>query len=326
MFTRRFLLKGLAAAAAAAALSRPAPAPAQGSSPMTETRLMMGTFVTISIAGTSPMLAADASGQAFARMAELENTLTRFDSASPLGQLNAAGVLHDAPAALLNVTAASARMYGLTSGAFDPTVLPLLELLEKNTGTSLSSQDTAEAAELVGMNHVRMEGRSIRLTRSGMKMSLDGIAKGYIADEGARVLRAAGVKNFLINAGGDLVARGHREGRPWRVAVENPEKYHGKTEYLATRTLTDEALATSGIYENILDKEGVRHHLLNPATGRCATLPGASAVAPSAMKADALATALCVLSRPVDFVEKLPQAACLICLPQGHIRRSSRWG
>lgn len=326
MFTRRFLLKGLAAAAAAAALSRPAPAPAQGSSPMTETRLMMGTFVTISIAGTSPMLAADASGQAFARMAELENTLTRFDSASPLGQLNAAGVLHDAPAALLNVTAASARMYGLTSGAFDPTVLPLLELLEKNTGTSLSSQDTAEAAELVGMNHVRMEGRSIRLTRSGMKMSLDGIAKGYIADEGARVLRAAGVKNFLINAGGDLVARGHREGRPWRVAVENPEKYHGKTEYLATRTLTDEALATSGIYENILDKEGVRHHLLNPATGRCATLPGASAVAPSAMKADALATALCVLSCPVDFVEKLPQAACLICLPQGHIRRSSRWG
>lgn len=85
MFTRRFLLKGLAAAAAAAALSRPAPAPAQGSSPMTETRLMMGTFVTISIAGTSPMLAADASGQAFARMAELENTLTRFDSASPWG-------------------------------------------------------------------------------------------------------------------------------------------------------------------------------------------------------------------------------------------------
>ncbi len=323
MLTRRFLLKAMAAAAAVTTLPRPALALAQASSPMTETRLMMGTFVTIHIAGTSPMHASDASGEAFARMAALENTLTRFDSASPLGQLNAAGVLRDAPAALLDVTAASARMHGLTSGAFDPTVLPLLELLEKNAAAS--SRDMVEAAELVGMNHVRMEGRGIRLTRSGMKMSLDGIAKGYIADEGARALRAAGVKNFLINAGGDIVARGDKAGIPWRVAVENPEKYHGKTEYLATRTLTNEAMATSGIYENILDGEGARNHLLNPATGRCASLPGASVVAPSAMEADALATALCVLSRPVEFVEGLPQTSCLVSLPEGNIRTSSRW-
>ena len=326
MLTRRFLLKAMAAAVAMAALPRPALALGKSSSPMTETRLMMGTFVTIKIAGTSPMQAADAFGEAFTRMAELENTLTRFDNASPLGQLNASGVLRDAPAALLKVTSASARMHSLTAGAFDPTVLPMLELMEKNAGAALTSQDMAEAAELVGMNHVRMEGRSIRLTRSGMKMSLDGIAKGYIADEGARALRAAGVRNFLINAGGDIVAQGDKAGSPWRVAVENPDKYKGNTEYLATRTLTNEAMATSGIYENILDAQGTRHHLLNPATGRCTTLPGASVVAPSAMEADALATALCVLSSPVELVESLPQTACLISLPLGRTRRSSRWG
>ena len=323
MLTRRFLLKAMAAAAAVTALPRPVLALA--SSPLTETRLMMGTFVTIKIAGTSPMHAADAAGRAFERMAALENMLTRFDSASPLGQLNATGVLRDAPAALLDVATASARMHGLTQGAFDPTILPLLELLEQSAGSALSSRDMDEAAELVGMSHVRMEGRSIRLTRSGMKMSLDGIAKGYIADEGARTLLSAGVKDFLINAGGDIVARGSKNGAPWRVAVENPEKYHGNTEYLAIRTLTNQAMATSGIYENVFDGNGARHHLLNPATGRCATLPGASVVAPSAMEADALATALCVLSRPVEFTEGLAQTACLVSLPEGAVRTSSRW-
>ena len=325
MLTRRFLLKAIAAAAAAVSLPRPALALADASSPMTETRLMMGTFVTIKIAGTSSMHAADASGKAFLRMAELEDMLTRFDGSSPLGQLNASGVLRDAPDALLKVAVSSARIYGLTRGAFDPTVLPLLELMEKSAEQAPAAQETAEAAELVGMSHVRIEERNIRFMRSGMKMSLDGIAKGYIADEGARVLRSAGVENFLINAGGDIVAGGSKDGTPWRVAVENPEKYHGNTKYIATRTLTNQAMATSGSYEKVFNVQGTRHHLLNPATGRCTTLPGASVVAPSAMEADALATALCVLSRPVAFTETLPQAACLISLPEGQIRRSSRW-
>ena len=122
-----------------------------------------------------------------------------------------------------------------------------------------------------------------------------------------------------------IVASGSKDGTPWRVAVENPEKYHGDTKYIATRTLTDQAMATSGSYERVFNVQGTRHHLLNPATGHCTTLPGASVVAPTAMEADALATALCVLSRPVAFTETLPQVACLVSLPKGQIRRSSRW-
>ena len=85
-------------------------------------------------------------------------------------------------------------------------------------------------------------------------------------------------------------------------------------------------MATSGSYENVLGEKGELNHLINPVTGRCATLPGASVVASSAMEADALATALCVMPSPANFMEKLPDAACLLTLPAGRVRRSSRWG
>lgn len=325
MLTRRSFLECLTAAAATTVLPFPALARMAGPSLLTESRLMMGTFVTIKISGTSETHAAEAMGRAFEHMAGLEDILTRFDSASPLGQLNIAGSLRDVPDALMTVTRAAARIHGTTSGAFDPTILALLEVLEQGDSGKIDPQDIAEASSLTGMSHLEISEKGLHFTREGMKMSLDGIAKGFIADEGARMLRAAGVENFLINAGGDIVAHGSKEGTPWRVAVENPEKYQGKTAYPAVCALHNQAMATSGSYEKFLDEKKTLNHILDPATGRCTTLPSASVVAPTAMEADALATALCVLPNPIAFAENLPQAACLIALPEGKIRRSSRW-
>ena len=325
MLTRRSFLECLTAAVATTVFPIPAFARMAAPSLMTESRLMMGTFVTIKISGTSETHAADAMGRAFEHMAGLEIILTRFDSASALGQLNTAGSLRDVPAALMTVAKAAVRIHGMTHGAFDPTILTLLEVLEQGAGKGVDPQDIAEASALTGMSHLDISDKGLRFTREGMKMSLDGIAKGFIADEGARTLQAAGIDNFLINAGGDIVARGSKGGIPWRVAVENPEKYQGKTAYPAIRTLTNQAMATSGSYEKFLDEKKSLNHILDPATGRCTTLPSASVVAPTAMEADALATALCVLPNPVAFAENLPQAACLIALSGGKTHRSSRW-
>ncbi|WP_294447327.1 FAD:protein FMN transferase [uncultured Mailhella sp.] len=323
MLSRRFFLRCLTAAAAATALPFSS-ARAATPSLMTETRLMMGTFVTIKTSGVSSAQASDAMGSAFERMASLEAALTRFDGASAIGQLNASGRLSDAPAPLLAVVRSAAGMHRVTGGFFDPTVLSLLEILEKHS-SGLNEREMSEASELVGMTNVKIENDSICFLRGGMKMSLDGIAKGYIADEGARVMRSFGVRNFLINAGGDIVADGDKAGTPWRVAVENPEKYRGNTAYPAVRTLKNQAMATSGSYENVLGEKGELNHLINPVTGRCATLPGASVVASSAMEADALATALCVMPGPASFMEKLPDSSCLLTLPAGRVQRSSRW-
>lgn len=317
MLDRRSFLKQLAGAAML--VSMPLPAFAAGrSAPYVETRLMMGTFVSISISGLREDRASEAMQAAFARMAGAEAVLTRFDGASALGQLNGAGILRDVPVELSDVVLAASRLHRSTGGAFDPTVLPVVQALEAGADAS----QLAEARGLVGMGFVRGDGRSLRFERGGMRMSLDGIAKGYIADLAAKSLELAGVRDFLVNAGGDIVARGSKAGTPWKVAVEDPRRYEGGSAYPAVCSLKDRAIATSGDYESA--RRGFRH-LVDPL-GRHGQRPLSAAVtAPTAMEADALATALCVMPDPIAFIEQRPHAACCLAMPDGSVRCSSRW-
>ena len=318
MIDRRSFLKQLAGAAVLAAAPFPAFASMQGgmkSALHTETRLMMGTFVTVTTHGLSESHAAEAVAGAFSAMSRAEALLTRFDSASALGQLNTAGALRDMPVEVMDVIHAASLVHQRTAGAFDPTVLPMVEAMEKGAGLE-------EARALVGMGRVHIDGSAVRFDRSGMKMSLDGIAKGYIADLSAKHLLRAGVRDFLINAGGDIVAHGSKAGKPWKIAVENPGKYEGKTAYPAVCALKGQAMATSGNYESAA--RGFSH-LVDPL-GRTGIRPvSATVVAPTAMEADALATALCVMPEPMAFIERMPQAACCLVMPDGTVHRSSRW-
>ena len=318
MIDRRSFLKQLAGAAVLAAAPFPAFASMQGgmkSALHTETRLMMGTFVTVTTHGLSESHAAEAVAGAFSAMSRAESLLTRFDSASALGQLNTAGALCDMPVEAMDVIHAASLVHQSTAGAFDPTVLPMVEAMEKGAGLE-------DARALVGMGRVHIDGSAVRFDRAGMKMSLDGIAKGYIADLAVKNLRASGLADFLVNAGGDIVARGTKAGRPWKVAVENPGRYQGRTEYLAVCSLSDRAMATSGDYESAA--RGVRH-LVDPLARGVRPLQSATVLAPTAMEADALATALCVMTEPLAFIERMPHTACLLVMADGTVRTSSRW-
>ena len=317
MIDRRSFLKQLAGAAVLAAAPFPAFAalPSMKSALHSETRLMMGTFVTVTTHGLSEAHAVEAVAGAYSAMARAEALLTRFDSASALGQLNTSGGLRDLPTEVMDVIHAASHIHKRSGGAFDPTVLPMVEAMEKGAGL-------AEARALVGMGHVRVEGSSVRFEREGVKMSLDGIAKGYIADLGAKHLLRAGVKDFLINAGGDIVAHGSKAGKPWKVAVENPGKYEGKTAYPAVCALKGQAMATSGNYESAA--RGFSH-LVDPLERKGIRPVSATVVAPTAMEADALATALCVMVEPMAFIERMPHTACCLIMPDGSVHRSSRW-
>ena len=315
MIDRRSFLKQLAGAAVLAAVPFPAFASVKGSALHTETRLMMGTFVTVTTHGLSEGLAAEVVAGAFGAMSRAEALLTRFDSSSALGQLNTAGALRDMPVEATEVILAASRVHQFTAGAFDPTVLPMVEAMEQGAGVE-------DARALVGMGRVDINGSAVRFERSGMKMSLDGIAKGYIADLGAKHLLRAGVRDFLINAGGDIVAHGSKAGKPWKVAVENPGKYEGKTAYPAVCALKGQAMATSGNYESAT--RGFSH-LIDPLGHKGVRPVSATVIAPTAMEADALATALCVMAEPMAFIERMPHTSCCLIMPDGSVHRSSRW-
>jgi thiamine biosynthesis lipoprotein len=249
-------------------------------------RPSMATAVSVVVVHPSPALAEEAIEAAFRELGRLVGIFSRHDSGAAVAQLNAAGRLADVPPELARVVGRALHYHRLTDGAFDVTVTPLVELLRASAGAPAPSE-WKEAAELVGAEHVELSGRELRFRRSGMAMTLDGIAKGYIVDRMSDVLFRHGARQHLVDAGGDIRARGGREnGRPWTVGVRDPSDPDRLFDLVP---LVDGAIATSGNYEKDY------RHLVGADPG---TAPGwhssVSVIAPVAMAADALATALFV--------------------------------
>jgi thiamine biosynthesis lipoprotein len=276
---------------------------------VTTSRPAMGTLVSISALGPSREALDDAIGQAFTEMDRLIAIFSRFESASALTVLNDTGRLDGPPPELAYVVSRALRYHAITQSSFDITVEPLLH----------PDADIAEALALVGAEHVAASRRTVRLSREGMGLTLDGIAKGYIVDAIARALTRRGVRDFLINAGGDIRSSGSREhGRPWSVGVWDPEAPGLFPDVIRLRNA---AVATSGKYER-------GDHIVDGMTGRSPNHHvSVSVLAPTAMAADALATAVFVLdaARGLALVESLAHCECLILDSDRRQFRSSGW-
>ena len=224
MMTRRVFLGMAGVAGAGLWLGVPGLAQAAVSR---ETKVMLGTFVDVSVAGVSSIQASDALGLAFAEASRLERVFSRHDGGTPVSELNRAGRLRAAPAELVRVVNRSLFYGALTGGSFDVTVQPVIDLFRAHRNPSgeltLDDSELRAARALVGRRGLQVSGTNLSFARSGMGITLDGIAKGYIADRVSAVLTSAGVKNHLVNAGGDIMASGHKSpGVPWRVAVQSP--------------------------------------------------------------------------------------------------------
>jgi thiamine biosynthesis lipoprotein len=159
-----------------------------------------------------------------------------------------------------------------------------------------------------------------------MSISLNGIAKGYIVDAMAGVLKNQGIEDFLIDAGGDVRCEGTKEeGLPWTVAVQDPSK---NDQYPDVVHLANAAVATAGSYERYFDHSQRFHHIINSETGLSPRVnESVSIVAPSAMVADALATGVFVLQPHlgIRLIDSLHGCECLIVDRSGRILKSDGW-
>ena len=138
---------------------------------------------------------------------------------------------------------------------------------------------------------------TVRLARSGVQLDFGGIAKGYAVDQAVEALREHGVHQGMVNAGGDLRLLGrHPDGNPWVVGVQHPLT---PVRLLLALSLDTGAVATSGNYMRYRVYNGRRYgHLLHPERGYPAdTALSMTVIAPTAMRADALATAALVKGR-----------------------------
>jgi len=207
-----------------------------------------------------------------------------------------------------------------TGGALDPTVSPLIELWGFGTRKDVEFPAEAEVTDRmarIGYNHLHVEGNTLRKDLETLTLNLSSIAKGYAVDCVALYLQGQGFDNYMINIGGEVLAAGHNpEGEPWRMAVEEPN-YQVIQKVHRVFDLKGKALATSGDYRIFFEHEGKKYtHILDPRTGYPVEhgIASASVIADDCMTADALATALIVLSpeEGLALAASMPGIECLL--------------
>jgi thiamine biosynthesis lipoprotein len=167
---------------------------------------------------------------------------------------------------------------------------------------------------------VDRQARTVRLRRAGMKIGLGGIAKGYAVDKCADVLRAHGLKDFMVQAGGDLFVSGQKGAAHWMVGVRDPR---GPGRIIAKMAIQDHAFSTAGDYERGFVLDGKRyHHIIDPKTGYPATASrSVTILAPTAFLADALDDAVFILGprRGMALVDSYPDCATVIVDAENHV-------
>lgn len=219
-----------------------------------------------------------------------------------------------------------AREYSaLTSGAFDVSIRPLGALWgERGKLKEIPEvREIKERLPLVNYKNIILNERNqtVEFKRKGIALDLGGIAKGYALDCTIRVLKERGIKEALINAGGDIRVIGERV---WKVGLQHPRK---EKEVLAVIKLRDQAIATSGDYQRYFIKEGKRyHHIINPETGYPAIeCMSVTIIGQSATQVDILATGVFVLGpeKGMELIESLKDVEGIIIDSQGKILLSS---
>ena len=258
-----------------------------------DSRIMMGTIIEV----TSPHK--EAAGVVFGELERLENLLSKYKPESEVSQLNKKAKLKVSPETFY-ILKKSKEFWQLSSGAFDVTVAPLVDLwgFTNKNFTVPADEKIKNILNLIGSDKILLHNNEnvIEFKFSGMKIDLGAIAKGYALDCAVKKLKEKGINSCLINAGGQLYCLGKKFGLPWRVAIRAP-RGRGIAGYLE---LTNRSVATSGDYEQYFIKSNKRYaHIFNPKTGYPANsgVIAVTVIAPDGLTSDALSTAIFVLGK-----------------------------
>jgi thiamine biosynthesis lipoprotein len=223
----------------------------------------------------------------------LDATMSPFRNDSELARLNAADGRVEMSRPLADVVNEGLRIAHLTDGAFDPSVGSAVARFGFGpiwaSAVTKRPDDDYRGFEVAGQTVVK---RSPTLTFDPC-----GIGKGYALDRLGEFLATRGVDAFFVEFGGEVLVRGHHPlARPWWVAIEDPKP--GRSQLRHVISMTGGALATSGDRHNAYMVGGRRYsHIIDPRSAAPVDngVASVSVMAPTAMTADALATALMVM-------------------------------
>jgi FAD:protein FMN transferase len=282
-----------------------------------EVHYQMGTFLELTLWHPEPEVARGIIREATREVHRLDEILSNFDPASSVSRLNqkAGNGKTTLPSELHEVLSIARRFSVMTSGDFDITVGPLMELWRDTASLGrLPDRDTLSIAlRQVGYAKLRLyDHRQAELLAPGMKIDLGGIGKGYAVDLIVNKLKAAGVATALINFGGSSIyALGSPPGEPgWEIGIQGTDG-----EVRGMIHLRDMALSTSGSMGKFWTIGGKRYgHLIDPRNGMPVTEPRmATVVAASATAAEALTKPLVLRGKEaLKMVAQMPQTEAVV--------------
>lgn len=279
----------------------------------------MGNRFVISIDEQSEDRAEERINRAVEEISRIERLFTTFSENSITCRINAqAGIQPvEVPDEFFQLVSRAQKISELTQGAFDLSYGSIDKRLW-NFDPTLTALPTAEAhrnLRLINYRNIVLDAprSTVFLKEKGMRIGFGGIGKGYAADRAGQVLKDLGIKNGVVNASGDLKTWGTCNGKPWTIAVADPDAPAFPFSELEVGEM---AVATSGTYEKYTLIDGKRYsHTIDPRTGLPVTgIKSVTVVCPYAELADAMATPLSILGieEGLGLINQMSNMACII--------------
>jgi thiamine biosynthesis lipoprotein len=271
-----------------------------------------------------------ANADALTAMAQraLDAVVAQMSPWEPLSDLSrynraAAGTWTVLPPAFAQVLRRALEIAEATNGAFDPTLGALVDLwgfgARPFSGAPPEVDDIAKARDTAGWRRLVLDGDSL-YQPGGLRLDLNGIAKGFAVDQVAAALDRSGARSYLVEVGGELRGTGAKpDGSPWWVELERPPTANddGPRTLVALHGLS---VATSGDYRRFFEHDGRRYaHTLDPATAAPVANPTVSVTVlhTECMNADAYATALTVMAPDAALAFATEHGLAVLILARG---------
>ena len=295
-----------------------------------QTGFLLGTVIKIRVYGPADE---GIFGPVFKEISRLEDLLSLNRENSDVEAINRNAGISPVPvsAETLDVVEKGLEFSGRADGAFDITVGPLVGLwhIGYDDARVPGEDEIQQVLPLISYRDVVLdrEAGTVYLTRPGMVMDLGGIAKGYVADRCAAVLRDLGVVHAIINLGGNVLTVGDKpDGSDFRIGVQNPLVERGG--YLGLLKIRDKSVVSSGTYERFLVQDGKRyHHILNPFTGYPVDngLEQVTIISDRSVDGDGLSTSGFALGvvRGMKLIESIPGVEAVFVDRRKHVYVSS---
>lgn len=291
-----------------------------------------GTYYAIKYLADSEVLTKNDFDAIFAK---IDSSLSTYQSYSLITKFNREDSLITKDPLFIEMLMESAKVYHQSNGAFDPTVMPLVRAwgFGPEGKEYVADQPLDSIMKLVGWNKLiidYLEDGSLLLKKGvkGMQLDFNAIAQGYASDLIADELEKKGITNYLVDSGGELLAKGHNnKGEIWSIGIDRPEENSIDRQLIAILKLDDKAVATSGNYRKFYIKDGVKYsHTISPSLGIPVehSLLSATVITDTCSMADAYATALMVmgLDESIAFIEALPHVEAYLVFsdPEGKFK------